>query len=170
MRLVGIAAGERAAPGHADSSGHPRSLSAPQDSLNARAAPVAPGSAAAAAGSAAAAAGPGAAVDGRRPGQRDRRQQLDGVRVPLRARRRQARLRHRPGHLEGALAVAAPVLVARHASTIRPGSPDGPSGKGSARSWDGFKVRGSGTSRTGQFCRGHAAGSSVRRDLEEWVR
>ena len=34
VRLVGIAAGERAAPGHTDCSGHPRSLSVPQDSLN----------------------------------------------------------------------------------------------------------------------------------------
>ena len=57
-----------------------------------------------------------------RPGrpQGDRGQQLDRVGVALRALGGQADSGHRPGHLEGARTVAAPVLVARHAPTLRP--------------------------------------------------
>ena len=144
VRLVGIAAGERAAPGHADGSGHPRSLSAvPQDAdlrrrrdrrRRARARAVGPPArVAAGAGQPQPQAPPqqppargGAATAAGAPVSATVDSSLTVSACPCGHGAGRLGLRHRPGHLEGALAVAAPVLVARHGSTIRPGSPDGP--------------------------------------------
>ena len=87
------------------------------DAVRPRGSPGSPGELAAAAGSAAAAATAAAARSRCRSGPAadgDRRQQLDGVVVALRAGRGVGRLAHRPGLLEGVPAGPASVLVSWH--------------------------------------------------------